>query len=65
MFSSDEINTYLKKLNLEPDKSYFEPCTNEDIIKRILRNLNFSFNKLGYADKAEEIDALLNVMDEE
>ncbi len=65
MFSSDEIQTYLKKINLVPHKSYFEPCTNEEIIKRILRNLNFSFNRLGYADKAEEIDALLNVMEEE
>ncbi len=65
VFSKDEIETYLKKINLTPHKSYFEPCANEEIIKRILRNLSFSFNKSGYADKVEEIDALLNVMEEE
>ena len=62
VFSKKEIDVFLKQLKLEPSKEYFEPCSNVDIVKRLIRNLIFSFEKLGYPDKAEEMKRLLNAL---
>ena len=59
IFSKKDIDNYLSNLNLTPKPIYYEPCSNEDIIKRILRNLIMAFEKLGEHHKAEEIKELL------
>lgn len=59
-FSYKEIDSFLKQLKLEPDKMYYEPCSNIDMISRLIRNLIFSFEKLGYPDKSKEMQLLLS-----
>jgi regulator of sirC expression with transglutaminase-like and TPR domain len=59
VFSRKEIDAFLKQLKLTPEPGYFEPCSNLDIIKRLIRNLIFSYEKLGYPDKSEELQQLL------
>jgi regulator of sirC expression with transglutaminase-like and TPR domain len=59
IFSKKDIDNYLSNLNLTPRSMYYEPCSNEDIIKRVLRNLILSFDKLGEHHKSEEIKELL------
>jgi len=59
-FSYKEIDSFLKQLKLDPDKMYYEPCSNIDMISRLIRNLIFSFEKLGYPDKSKEMQLLLN-----
>ena len=59
IFSKKDIDNYLSNLNLTPRSMYYEPCSNEDIIKRVLRNLIMSFDKLGEHHKSEEIKELL------
>lgn len=63
VFGKDEIELYLKKLKLQPDKKFILPCSNTDIIRRILHNLNFSFNKSGLTEKSDEIEILLALLD--
>ena len=58
IFNRDEIYSFLKQLNLDPQQSYFEPCNNKDIAKRIINNLIYSYEKLGYVDKVEELEIL-------
>lgn len=58
IFNRDEIYAFLKQLNLDPQQSYFEPCNNKDIAKRIINNLIYSYEKLGYVDKVEELEIL-------
>jgi regulator of sirC expression with transglutaminase-like and TPR domain len=62
VFGKEEIDHYLKKLNLQPELSFYTPCQNIDIVSRIIRNLHYSFAKSGYADKAKEVEALLEIM---
>lgn len=64
IFSKTDIDTFLQKLNLQPQKSFYVPCTNTDIIKRILRNLHYSFTKSGDAQSVHEIEQLLTLMEE-
>jgi len=60
VFSRKEIDAFLKQLKLNPDASFYEPCSNLEILKRLLRNLIQSYEKLGYPHKSEELELLLN-----
>lgn len=59
IFSKKDIDNYLANLNLTPKSIYYEPCSNEDIIKRVLRNLIMAFEKLGEHHRSEEVKELL------
>lgn len=59
VFGQKEINAFLKQLKLEQLPGFYEPCSNLEIIKRLLRNLISSYEKLGYPDKSEELKMLL------
>lgn len=58
-FSYKEIDAFLKQLKLNPDRMYYEPCSNIDMISRLIRNLIFSYEKMGYPDKSAEMQTLL------
>ncbi|MBS1637634.1 MAG: transglutaminase family protein [Bacteroidetes bacterium] len=58
IFNHKDIDQFLKQLNVEPDVKYYLPCSNVDIVKRILNNLVYSYEKLGYLEKVEELKGL-------
>jgi regulator of sirC expression with transglutaminase-like and TPR domain len=62
VFGSKEIDAFLKQLNLTPMAIFYEPCSNLEIIKRLMRNLISSYEKLGYPDKSDELRELLNTL---
>ena len=62
VFGQKEIDAFLKQLKLEQIPSFYEPCSNLEIIKRLLRNLISSYEKLGYPDKSEELKMLLGAL---
>jgi regulator of sirC expression with transglutaminase-like and TPR domain len=59
IFSRQDIENYINELHLVPQKSFFEPCTSLEIVRRALRNLVMSFEKIGEHAKAEEVKLLL------
>lgn len=59
VFGQKEIDAFLKQLKLEQLSMFYEPCSNLEIIKRLLRNLIASYEKLGYPDKSKELKMLL------
>jgi len=59
IFSRQDIENYISELHLNPQNSFFEPCSNLEIIRRVFRNLIMSFDKMGEHDKAEEVKELL------
>lgn len=62
VFSRKDIDQFLKQLNIQPDKFFYEPCSNTEIIKRVLRNLISSYEELGSEEKAKELRGLLEVL---
>lgn len=58
IFNQADIDSFIKQLKIEPDNKYYLPCSNLDIIKRILNNLVYSFDKMGYAEKVAELKEL-------
>lgn len=59
IFSKQDIENYIHELHLVPQPSFFEPCDNLEIVRRALRNLIMSFEKMGEHAKAEEVKLLL------
>lgn len=59
IFNRKDIDSFLKQLKINPEKSYYEPCSNKEMIQRLIRNLMNSYNKLGYLDKVEELQLLM------
>jgi regulator of sirC expression with transglutaminase-like and TPR domain len=59
IFSKQDIENYIHELRLTPQDSFFQPCTNLEIIRRVFRNLIMSFDKMGEHEKAEEVKELL------
>jgi regulator of sirC expression with transglutaminase-like and TPR domain len=59
IFSRQDIENYIHELHLVPQPSFFDPCNSVEIIRRTLRNLIMSFEKMGEHAKAEEVKTLL------
>ncbi|MCD6017871.1 MAG: hypothetical protein K0S53_992 [Bacteroidetes bacterium] len=58
IFNQGDVDSFIKQLNVEPETKYYLPCSNLDIIKRIINNLIYSFDKMGYAEKVQELKEL-------
>ena len=62
IFGRRDVDMFLKQLNLKFDKQFYEPCSNTDIIKRVIRNLISAYENLGSADKVVELNELLGIL---
>jgi regulator of sirC expression with transglutaminase-like and TPR domain len=58
MFNQNDIDQFLKQLKLEAEPKYYLPCSNVEVVKRCLNNLIYSYEKLGYIEKVEELKVL-------
>lgn len=61
IFHHNDIDDFIKQLKLEPNAAFYSPCSNIDIIIRVIRNLIFSYEKLGHTEKVNELTYLLTV----
>jgi len=62
IFGQRDINDFLVQLEIEPETSFYIPCGNIEMIMRILINLEFSFDKLGYPDKLDEVRLMMRAL---
>ncbi|MDB5125498.1 MAG: Transglutaminase-like superfamily protein [Mucilaginibacter sp.] len=62
IFGRRDVDMFLKQLNLNFDKQFYEPCSNTDIIKRVIRNLISSYEHLGSPEKVNELNELLKIL---
>ena len=61
LFDKNEIDSFLSQLNLDPKPEFYSPCSNKEIIRRMVNNLVFSYEKMGYSDKAEVMTKILGL----
>jgi regulator of sirC expression with transglutaminase-like and TPR domain len=57
-----EIASYLEQLKVKAGPEHFNPCPNRAIVGRLLNNLIFSYDRLGYPEKVDELKKLLTVV---
>ena len=58
IFDHNEIENYLRSLNLPLQDNYFEPCSNSEILKRMLTNLSYAYTKEGEDKKVKNVKEL-------
>jgi regulator of sirC expression with transglutaminase-like and TPR domain len=64
IFSKADISNYIKQMHLLPQDSFYQPCTNLDIVCRVLRNLIVSFEKVSDVERVNEIENILKLLSE-
>jgi regulator of sirC expression with transglutaminase-like and TPR domain len=63
IFGRRDVDMFLKQLNLQYDKQFYEPCSNADIIKRVVRNLISAYEHAGSSEKVDELNELLAILE--
>ena len=61
VMQESDIRSFLQQLNLPFSDQYTKPCTNLDIIRRVLRNLLAAYNHNDTLEKHEEIQILMDL----
>lgn len=60
-----EIDFFLKQQKLEPKKNFYIPCSNVEIIQRLILNLVFSYDQSGNKAKANRYRELIKILSKE
>lgn len=62
VFSKYNVDEFLRQLHLEPLDSYFLPCSNVEIIKRMIRNLVTAFTQNEQPTKVQQLAELMELL---
>jgi len=65
VFTKNEIELFIKQLKLERKESYFMPCNNKTIIRRMVNELINIYDQSGNPGKRDEMKELLGMIDED
>ena len=57
-----EIEYFLKQQDIEAKRAYYLPCSNSEIIMRMLHNLIDDYKKSGYQEKVDQFEEVLKVV---
>ncbi|MBN2347210.1 MAG: transglutaminase family protein [Bacteroidales bacterium] len=57
-----EIDYFLTQQNMEHDQSYYVPCSNAEILIRLINNLILAYEKVGFQDKIQRLNDLIKVV---
>jgi regulator of sirC expression with transglutaminase-like and TPR domain len=62
VFSRQEIDSFLNEIKVEPNDSYYFPCPNKEIIKRVINNLLYSYSKSENKVKTDELKEIAMIL---
>ena len=62
IFGKHDVDQFLRQLNLEPQPGFYSPCSNIEIIRRIIRNLISAYENLGSKEKVDELKLLQEIL---
>ena len=63
IFHQDDIIQFLSSIQQRPQPFHFQPCSNSDIIRRMLTNLVAAFQQVGNSEKVDELLELRAILD--
>jgi len=64
IFGKHDVDQFLRQLNLEPQPGFYAPCSNAEIVRRIIRNLISAYENLGAAEKVVELKQMQDILSE-
>ncbi|RZL33784.1 MAG: hypothetical protein EOO96_11500, partial [Pedobacter sp.] len=62
IFGKHDVDQFLRQLNLEPQPGFYSPCSNTEIIRRVIRNLISAYENLGATEKVDELKQLQDIL---
>jgi regulator of sirC expression with transglutaminase-like and TPR domain len=62
IFGKHDVDQFLRQLNLQPLPGFYAPCSNVEIIRRIIRNLISAYENLGSEEKVQELKELQDML---
>lgn len=62
VFGKREIDYFIKNQKLETQPSFYIPCSNVEIIRRLVLTLIHSYEKMGYEDKTDDLKKLFAIL---
>ncbi|MBI1306906.1 MAG: hypothetical protein GC181_09905 [Bacteroidetes bacterium] len=62
ILNHESLKSFLEQLHIEPKEEFFSVCTNLDIIRRVLRNLLYSYERVHDNEKALLVQKLITAM---
>lgn len=62
IFGKHDVDQFLRQLNLDPLPGFYAPCSNVEIIRRVIRNLISAYENLGSTEKVEELKELQEIL---
>lgn len=62
IFLRKNIDEFLKAIKVAPQDSFYNPCSNLEIIRRVLRNLHFSYQENHNQEKVKTVAAYMNIL---
>ena len=54
-----ELKLFLKQLQIEERSFYFTPCSNINIMERLIINLGYAYDRSGQSERAAQLKELL------
>lgn len=61
MIHRNEVDEFLNYLELPQKVAYYQPCSNSEIIARMINNLIYSYAQMGKEEKVDELKTLLEI----
>ncbi|RZK49999.1 MAG: hypothetical protein EOO99_04445 [Pedobacter sp.] len=62
IFGKHDVDQFLRQLNIDAQPGFYVPCSNTEIIRRVIRNLVSAYEKLGDMEKVEELKSLQEIL---
>lgn len=62
IFGKHDVDQFLRQLNLDPLPGFYAPCSNVEIIRRVIRNLISAYENLGSKEKVNELKELQDIL---
>ena len=62
IFTRQNVEDFVNQLKLIHDDSFYLPCNNVEILKRVLRNLTAAYKSKNQEDKMAELEVLMRVL---
>lgn len=64
VFGRQQLDSFLDELKLPHQKEFYMPCSNTDIVRRILKNLHNAYSTQNNAEMLQKITLLLECLEE-
>jgi len=63
VFTRREIELFIKQMKVTPQQSFFTPCHNSEIIKKLIHNIIFAYEQAGAPELSDCLETLLTAFE--